>query len=518
MTELEVRRLGVLRRFFAVHPAASDVLVCLLVVIDATSGIGLMATTGVGVTAPVMAVQGIANLIGLVVIVWRRRWPITVLAVVTVTIAASLLIPSGQGIPAGDAALPFALYTVAANRRPAVAWSAFAGMTAVLTAGFAATARITPLTGALAPVVSVSTSGADSSPFPGWGPFTGFALAALLSYVVVGLGFLAVGLSVYGRRQQVADLVRRSHELVAAGQQQARLASMQERTRIAREMHDVVAHSLSVMVALSDGARASVRRAPEAAEEALDMASETGRAALADMRRMLGVLRDGDGNDPSAPDGAPPPPPPVDAPGAARSRSRRGADDPGPLSTTPGADQAPWAAAPAVGPVTAALPDAAVVTADPLAPTTPQPTAGDDLDTLVEGFRRAGLPVRSRAAELPEHGGLRLAVFRVVQESLTNVLRHAPGVGSVEVLVDVLPEGVATPAKVRVVVTDDGGAHVPRASAAAGRGLVGMRERAAVFEGTATAGPYRGGWRVQVELVVPPDAGPRPSQVWKVPA
>ncbi|MBU4215568.1 MAG: hypothetical protein KJ792_13030 [Actinobacteria bacterium] len=506
LTELEVRRLGALRRFFAVHPVASDVLVCLLVVASTASGLALTVTTGVGATAPVLLVQGAAGLIGLVAIVFRRRWPVTVLATVTGTIAASVLLPSGEGIPAGDAALPFALYAVAANRRPVVAWSAFAGMTGLLTAAFASTTRSAALTGVLSPVVSASSTDQASYPLPDWGPFTGFALSALLGYVVIGLGYLAVGLSVYGRRQQVADLVRRSYELVAAGEQQARLASMQERTRIAREMHDVVAHSLSVMVALSDGARASVRRAPGAAEEALDMASETGRAALADMRRMLGVLRDGDGAEPSAPGGSQPPP-------AARPSARRGAQDTG-SPPVPPADEVPWSSAPAGRPDPAAT---AAVTTDPLAPTTPQPTAGDDLDALVEGFRRAGLPVRSRAAELPEHGGLRLAVFRVIQESLTNVLRHAAGVGSVEVLVDVLPEGVATPARVRVVVTDDGGAQVPRAAGPAGRGLVGMRERAALFEGTVSAGPYRGGWRVQVELAVPPDAGPRPSQVWKVP-
>uniref|UniRef100_UPI002E2E8530 ATP-binding protein n=1 Tax=Cellulomonas citrea TaxID=1909423 RepID=UPI002E2E8530 len=172
----------------------------------------------------------------------------------------------------------------------------------------------------------------------------------------------------------------------------------------------------------------------------------------------------------------------------------------------------------AVGVVPPVAPAVTAVQGDQPAPTAPQPTAGDDLDALVDGFRGAGLPVRSRTTELPDHAGLRLAVFRVVQESLTNVLRHAPGAGSVDVLVVVVSQTPTSPALVQISVTDDGGARMPGAGGGSGRGLVGMRERAAVFGGTATAGPYRGGWRVSVELVVPADAGPRPSQVWQVPA
>ncbi|WP_235929645.1 sensor histidine kinase, partial [Cellulomonas citrea] len=296
LTELEVRRLGVVRRFFAVHPVASDVLVCLLVAGASAAAMAASFTTGAvgGDGTPFIAVQAVAALLGLVAIAVRRRWPLAVLGAVTAVIAVSLLLPAGLGLPAGDAALPFALYTVAANRRPAVAWSSFGAVVAVLAGAFALTTH-SALATQLGPVLSTDPASGAATPMPGWGPFSGLALASLLSYTIVGLIYLAVGLSVYGQRQQVADLVRRSHELVAAGQQQARLASMQERTRIARELHDVVAHSLSVMVALSDGARASVRRAPESAEQALDLAAETGRTALADMRRMLGVLRDGTG-------------------------------------------------------------------------------------------------------------------------------------------------------------------------------------------------------------------------------
>jgi signal transduction histidine kinase len=337
-----------------------------------------------------------------------------------------------------------------------------------------------------------------------WGPFSAQDLSALAAYLVVGLVFLSIGLSVFSRRERVAHLVRRSHELVALGEQQARLASMQERSRIAREMHDIVAHSLSVMIALSDGARASVTRAPTAADEALDLLSQTGRSALADMRRMLGVLREG--SEPQVEPGLVTPALPRPAPGADQvldPGGPAGSD----LAAEPARAMDPDLTAP-TGPV-----------AEVDLPTAPQPTEGADLDVLVDRFRRAGLPVRYRAAELPEHDGLRLAVYRVLQESLTNTLRHVVGAGAVDVVVAVVAARATVPARVVVTVTDDGGSHLPAArTPGPGRGLVGLQERAALFEGTASAGPYRGGWRVRVELVVPQDAGPRPSLVWRLPA
>ncbi len=265
---------------------------------------------------------------------------------------------------------------------------------------------------------------------PVLGPVTPGDLLAILVEFAVGVVALAIGIGVYNRRLHVTALVERSAQLVAEGEQQARLAAVSERTRIAREMHDVVAHSLSVMIALADGARASVDRAPGSAVDALDQLSGTGRAALADMRRMLGVLRDEQ-----------------------------------PLYT-------------------------------------PQPTDGD-LGDLVQGYRVAGLPVRLTQAgqPLPDHAGLRLAVYRIVQESLTNALRHAPGAGMVEVRIAHHGDTV------HITVTDDGGSHVDAHPVSGGRGVIGMRERAAVYGGTVEAGPYRAGWRVRATLEVP-EEGP----------
>nr|WP_277818648.1 histidine kinase [Cellulosimicrobium arenosum] len=111
---------------------------------------------------------------------------------------------------------------------------------------------------------------------------------------------MAIGSNVRARRQHVADLVDRANAIARDRDQQTRLATAAERARIAREMHDVVAHSITVMVALADGARAAGRKDPELADHALDELTATGRAALADMRRVLGVLREPD-EDPDAP-------------------------------------------------------------------------------------------------------------------------------------------------------------------------------------------------------------------------
>lgn len=507
LTALEVRRLGPVRRFFAVHPVASDVLVCLVVAL--VSVVNLASTMLIGVTTTVgptvgpsptgyVAVQAVSAVVGLLAITVRRRWPLPVLAVITGTVILTLMVPAGLGLPGGDAAYPFALYAVAASRRPRIAWNVFvaslllfAAALAVLDEGVGGGLTITGGASDGSLVVDGGAAG-GAMEVPGWGPFGAVDLASLLSYLLVGVIFLAVGLSVFASRERTAELVRRSQDLVAAGEQQARLAAMEERSRIAREMHDVVSHSLSVMIALADGAQASAVRSPEASAQALGLLSDTGRTALAEMRRMLGVLREGPA--PGAPAGAGGP---VSATGPARAT----------------------AAAPAQ--IDATFPTASESSARPpvaSAPYVPQPTAGEELTDLVVRFRAAGLPVRWQAEELPDHDGLRLAVFRLVQESLTNVLRHVPGAGSVEVVVAVPVGDDGRPERVVVTVTDDGGARLPpSASSSPGRGLVGMRERAALFGGTAEAGPYGRGWRVRVELVVPADAGPRPSDVWRLP-
>lgn len=240
--------------------------------------------------------------------------------------------------------------------------------------------------------------------------------------------FIAVGIGVTVRRDRLHE-----RELANWAERNERLASANERNRIAREMHDVVAHSLSVMIALSDGAGVVVRKNPHRAGEVLTELSSAGRTALADMRRVLGVLRQDEGSE---------------------------------------------------------------------APREPQPVTGS-LASLLDGFRLAGLPLKTvvTGRALPEHHGFQLTVYRIVQESLTNVLRYAKGVSTVEVLIE--RDG----SMARIRVTDDGAGSLEDDSVGSGQGINGIRERAAIYDGRAVIGPLESGWRVDVTLVVPEEGG-----------
>lgn len=456
-TELDARRLGRVRRFFARRPVASDVLVCLVYAVAAISEVdaGDLDGTGpllAGAAAEVTSL--VLTVLGLVALVFRRRWPVRVAAAVAALGMLHVVLAGHVG--AFDLGFGLALYVVAATRPQRISWIALGGASALV-------------------IGALIVWGGTSAPRPDAGTVTtsdGEVVVAegqsvvgtdIPGFLLISLGALAVGANVRARRLHTRSLVERHQQLVDAGEQHAKLAAAAEQARIAREMHDVVAHGLTVMIALSDGARVAVRRSPDDAVAALDLLSETGRSALADMRRMLGVLR--------------------------------------------GAD----------------------------VPLEPQPGT-QDLESLVQQFRAAGLTVHLTTAgpPLPADAALALTVYRVVQESLTNALRHAGAGARVDVLVrhgdgrvgvEVVDDGrgadpVADPSgepgrlgrigerlaerldDPMTVRTDaDGTAAVaPPAPARSGRGLVGMRERAAVYRGTVTAGPYRGGWRVHVEL------------------
>nr|WP_276612413.1 histidine kinase [Kineococcus vitellinus] len=393
---------------------------------------------------------------GALVLTRRRRRPVLVAALVGVL---GVLALATTGAPSGfELGLALALHAVAASRRPAVTWTASAAtVTALLVA-----ARLLPLPA----TVSALVLGADPASSGGLDAlaqrareghfFQSVAWAQTAVPVVVpALLAIAIGTSVRNRRLELARVVEAANALAHEQEQLTRLARAGERARIAREMHDVVAHSLSVVVALGDGASAALERAPDRSRAALEDLVATGRSALGDVRRILGVLHEDD--------------------------EEEGADARGPAGAAPAPGGAPGA---------------------PLqAPVEPQP-GSVDLDALVERFRRAGLPVRTAGAggeDLRELGAsLGLTVYRIVQESLTNALRHAPGTDAV------LVEVRTGPGRVEVVTTDAGAGAGPGSGAGSGpgsqRGLVGMRERAAAFGGTLEAGPHGRGWRVRAVL------------------
>lgn len=347
-------------------------------------------------------------------LLWRRRAPFPVFCAVALIAFGQWL--AGADLQVGDAAVLFALYAVVAYdpRR----WAGAAAFAVAMLGGLLATIRYT-----------------ESQP--------AFAFLSMAAFVVCAA---LTGLWSRTRRERIAALEERARRLERERDQQASLAAAAERARIARELHDVVAHSLTVMVALADGARLTAAADPARADEAIGEVSATGREALREMRRLLGVLR-----------------------------------------AEPG-DDAPATAA--AGPHTAAQPGG-----EP-APLAPQPGLGQ-LDALVDQVRATGLDVTVTRSGAPRPLGpaAELTVYRVVQEALTNTLKHAPAASSADVRLDFEADALA------LAVSDDGAPAAPAPAGGEGRGLAGMRERAAAFGAAIEAGPLPGGgWRVRTRL------------------
>jgi signal transduction histidine kinase len=334
-------------------------------------------------------------------LVWRRRAPVLVFWTVLVLAGAALTTSPPaivQGVYPESLAL-VAVYTVARYRPRRHLWPAVAVLEGIL--------------------VAVAWQQDQ--------PWTSLALgtSALAATVLLGV-------TISTRRAYLAELEERARRLERERDQQAQLAVATERARIARELHDIVAHNLAVMIALADGAAFTTMVAPERATDAMQQVSATGRQALAEMRRLLGLLRDGQ--------------PP----------------------------QAPYGLV-------------------------PQPGL-DDLDELVDQIRAAGVRVElTRQGTAGAWGpGAGLAVYRIVQEALTNTLKHAGPQASAQVRL------CYTAAGVELEITDDGAGRPARAvagTAAGGHGLAGMVERATSYGGEVQAGPRPGvGWRVWARL------------------
>ncbi|MFJ9246874.1 sensor histidine kinase [Streptomyces sp. NPDC101776] len=245
------------------------------------------------------------------------------------------------------------------------------------------------------------------------------AVVAILSMAALGLAGKLVN-------AYIEALQEHAVQLELERDQRARLAAAGERARVAREMHDILGHTLAVIVGLAGGAAGLAEAKPKRGADTLRIIAESGRGALAELRRLLAVIHD---------------------------------DEPGDT------------------------------------PLAPQPGLAD-LGALMKRVRSAGraatLRLEGQLTGLPE--GVQLAVYRIVQEALTNTLKHAAPDTTVEVTVTADAEAV------HITVEDTG----PRQTAGTdelGKGLVGMRERAALYGGQVAAGPNsRGGWTVRALL------------------
>ena len=341
-------------------------------------------------------------------------------------------------------------------------------------------------------------------------------IVLLVAYIVHAALGVVVCICAWAYRYQVALLRSEASRQALAGQQATLLAAANERSRIAREMHDVVAHSLAVMITMSDGIASTIDRDPKMAKEALNLLAETSRSALADTRRLVGVLRE----DPavSGLSGEITPAAGINA-GAAGSL---GVSSPANAAAAGSADLAadtglsgvvapklqvkelpvPEFAAP--GTIAPTHPSSAITnlrereveetSQDTGAPLAPAPES-KDLAALVERFKEAGMPISYEhlGEPLPNDANLQLTIYRIAQEALTNVLRYAPTTKRITVR---LARRVGC-AELWVINAAAPGSPSMHGS---GKGLIGMRERAAVYSGSVQAGPVDGNWQVYAIL------------------
>ena len=406
--ELRLPRVpGVIRRFWARHPVLADVLVAavcaLLTLVPAAT---FRASPDELPREPqvlnfVLVPTAIA---ACALLLRRRRWPLVVYGAGLVLETAFLFAP----VPLSTPLTIVASYSLAVYRSSRAAWIGY-GVTVTW--------------------LSLVALGLGVS---------GMAQASVVGNTVLGSAVMLligtlIGVNVGNRKRWVEAIIDRSRQLLVERDQQAQLAASAERARIAREMHDIVSHSLTVIVALAEGA--TVTSDPERGRAATSQVAETARAALREMRAMLGVLRD----------------------------------------------------------------DTA---AAPLSPT------GDDaVATVIESARRAGYPVVLRQSTSVEAQGanrreiprsVRLATARIVQEGVTNAMRHAAGATRIDVLIHTDEDAVS------IDVRNDG---VARPAGAGGYGLRGLRERVDHVGGTLHVGPLPpDSWLVRARLPLPDEA------------
>ncbi|HEY0541709.1 MAG TPA: histidine kinase [Actinoallomurus sp.] len=330
-------------------------------------------------------------------LIWRRRTPLTTFAVVAGV--AFVQWYGGVLLTSGDFALLIALYSVAAH---------------------SSLRRLLFAAGVMELGVALATDQ--------WAP----RLHTARTFVLLsGMSTAAavIGLNLRTRRAYLASLEDRAARLERERDQQAQIVVGEERARIARDVHDIVTHSLSVMVALTDGAAYTLPSSPERAAEAIGKASEIGRQAIGEMQRVLEVLREGEP--------------------AYQERH-------------------------------------------------PQPGLSQ-LGALFAEVRAAGLPVEFVVTGRPPAmaPGAELAIYRLIQEALTNIRKHTIAGTTARVRLGYSSE------RVELEITDDGRptVPVPAGPERTGHGIAGMRERVAVYGGLLEAGPLSGGgWRVHARF------------------
>jgi signal transduction histidine kinase len=376
--------------------------------------IGAVAIFGIVVSTPAGEPVSVVSLALIAAqsaaLTFRRRWPMAVYAIVGIGTTLYAWVGNPFGSVAGLGVL-IAIYTVAAHRplrEALVAGGIYVVGMFLSLLGFAVRDPVSP-------------------------PL--FVADFIVNLLALALAW-TVGVTIRTRRAYVTALEARAALLEREREENARLAVALERGRIARELHDIVAHNVSVVAVQAAAAERLVDERPDAAKEAMRNVAQVGRDALAEMRRVVDVLRE-------------------DEPPAALD---------------------------------------------------PQPGIAE-LRSLVARMEDAGLAVELsiQGTERPVPASAALSVYRIVQEALTNTLRHA-GPARARVIVRYLPDVL------EIQVSDNGGPRSAEVAAPAaesgGHGLIGMRERVALFGGELSAGPRpEGGYAVVARI---PTAGAIP--------
>ena len=371
------------------HPWWSDSALALFLTVIAVGSM-VVSRTRYGFAVPVLA--AVVTLFTTIPIAFRRNRPLAALAVTVIAETLLLIFRPGAGAPVG---VIVALYTVAAycERRVSIRAAALAAL---------------PIT-----VAVIVNNGAH----------TGQVIPELAVFAIAWV----VGDNMRTRRAYLAELEARAARLERERENKADRAVIEERARIARELHDVIAHNVSVMVVQAAAGEDVFDEDPGKARESLAAVASTGRAALTELRRLLGVIRAEDDRGDTA------------------------------FAPQPGLER---------------------------------------IDELIGQVREAGLPVElsvlGEARPLPE--GVGLCAYRIVQEALTNTLKHAHA-STAQVHLRYVADAL------ELQVLDDGRGTTSLNGEIAGQGLIGMRERVALFGGELTAEPRSGrGYEIRARL------------------
>jgi signal transduction histidine kinase len=373
----------------------------------------------------------------------RRRWPVAAFAAASLAAVVQMALAAGP-VPA-DLAVPVILYTIAARRRRTVSLALLGAALAVATAWSVYVALDGKTDGWLHGGWPFSVSGAEHRPeasvlppqgaAPGGprqggqqlvtsGPTDWGGIAVIGCLLIVAW---AVGWGTRSRRAYLGELRARARDLERERDQQAALAVAAERARLTRELHDVVAHGLAVIVMQAQGGAAAFVKRPADTLAALDTIVATGRASLADIRHVLSAS--GQIDDPARP--------------------------------VPGLAQLP---------------------------------------RLIDQVRQAGTPVQLHidGSPRPLPTGVDVSSYRIVQEALTNTMKHAGPGACAQVVVSYRGDELS-------IEASDNGAGEP-AAGGTGNGLRGMRERAALLGGEVAAGPGSdGGYSVRARIPLNPE-------------